>query len=145
MRELRTLNAGRVTFMPLNRLKRAGGALQYPERQDCVPMLRKLRFDEIYRPAIELVFRNALIVKDAAAGSQISRAFGFECLTIEGVCRPQHHRGAVVCPPSKADGSPRARYGSSPPPQRVPCVQDRPDIQRAVPSPQAIAQPRAAR
>ena len=74
VRELRKLNAGRVTFMPLNRLKRPGGPPQYPERQDCVPMLRKLKFDEAHRPAVELVFQNALLVKDAAAGSQISRA-----------------------------------------------------------------------
>lgn len=45
--------AGRVTFMPLNRLK--SHTVNYPKAQDAVPMISKLKFDRAYIMAFEQV------------------------------------------------------------------------------------------
>lgn len=47
--------SGRVTFMPLNRLKSI--AVQYPKANDALPMISKLRFDRAYIMAFEQVSR----------------------------------------------------------------------------------------
>ena len=44
---------GRVTFMPLNRLRTP--TVNMPQTEDAVPMLGKLRFDCAYRLAFEQV------------------------------------------------------------------------------------------
>lgn len=50
---------GRVTFMPLNRLKTP--TVQIPPADDVVPMISKLRFDRTYRLALEQVRTVCLI------------------------------------------------------------------------------------
>ena len=54
MKELQKANAGRVTFMPLNRL-RPGANPAYPDSVDGIPMMDRLEFDEKFRPAIAQV------------------------------------------------------------------------------------------
>ena len=44
---------GRVTFMPLNRLKSVN--VQYPKANDALPMISKLKFDRAYVMAFEQV------------------------------------------------------------------------------------------
>lgn len=46
-------NSGRVTFMPLNRLRTQNG--QIPSGQDAIPMVSKLKFLPAYRLAFEQV------------------------------------------------------------------------------------------
>jgi structural maintenance of chromosome 3 (chondroitin sulfate proteoglycan 6) len=45
--------AGRVTFMPLNRLKSHN--VSYPKADDAIPMIGKLKFDKAYIMAFEQV------------------------------------------------------------------------------------------
>jgi structural maintenance of chromosome 3 (chondroitin sulfate proteoglycan 6) len=45
--------SGRVTFMPLNRLKSV--AVTYPKANDALPMMSKLKFDRAYIMAFEQV------------------------------------------------------------------------------------------
>jgi structural maintenance of chromosome 3 (chondroitin sulfate proteoglycan 6) len=45
--------SGRVTFMPLNRLKSQN--VQYPKADDALPMISKLKFDRTYIMAFEQV------------------------------------------------------------------------------------------
>jgi structural maintenance of chromosome 3 (chondroitin sulfate proteoglycan 6) len=47
---------GRVTFMPLNRLKSVN--VQYPKATDALPMISKLKFDRTYVMAFEQVSRH---------------------------------------------------------------------------------------
>ena len=61
LRELQQANAGRVTFMPLNRL-RPGRDPEYPVSDDVIPMINKLKFDAKLRPAFAQVFRKTLLV-----------------------------------------------------------------------------------
>ena len=81
--ELQRANAGRVTFMPLNRL-RPGADPDYPQTEDAIPMLQRLKFDEQYRPAFKQVFRKSLIVRDLAVGSRFSKSHDLDCVTIDG-------------------------------------------------------------
>jgi len=81
--ELQRANAGRVTFMPLNRL-RPGADPDYPQTEDAIPMLQRLKFDEKYRPAFKQVFRKSLIVRDLAVGSRFSKSHDLDCVTIDG-------------------------------------------------------------
>ena len=43
VKELQKANAGRVTFLPLNRL-RPGAEPAYPESEDAIPMISRLSF-----------------------------------------------------------------------------------------------------
>ena len=81
--ELQRANAGRVTFMPLNRL-RPGADPDYPQTEDAIPMLQRLKFDDKYRPAFKQVFRKSLIVRDLAVGSRFSKSHDLDCVTIDG-------------------------------------------------------------
>lgn len=81
--ELQRANAGRVTFMPLNRL-RPGADPDYPQTEDAIPMLQRLKFDERFRPAFKQVFRKSLIVRDLAVGSRFSKSHDLDCVTIDG-------------------------------------------------------------
>lgn len=46
-------NSGRVTFMPLNRLRPQHGSL--PSGADAIPMVSRLRFDPAYKLAFDQV------------------------------------------------------------------------------------------
>ncbi len=50
--------AGRVTFMPINRLSSTSDA-RFPEAEDCLPMIDRLQFDAKYRPAFLQVRSNS--------------------------------------------------------------------------------------
>ena len=54
--------AGRVTFLPLNRLQNR--PREYPDSQDVFPMLSKIRFDDKLRPAFDKLFGNVLICRN---------------------------------------------------------------------------------
>jgi structural maintenance of chromosome 3 (chondroitin sulfate proteoglycan 6) len=45
--------SGRVTFMPLNRLK--SQKVNYPKADDALPMISKIKFDRTYIMAFEQV------------------------------------------------------------------------------------------
>ena len=90
MKELQKANAGRVTFMPLNRI-RPGADPEYPDSAGdpqmskvCVPMIKKMKFEPKFRPVIAQVFRKCLIVKDLEVGSRFSRSHSLHCVTIQG-------------------------------------------------------------
>lgn len=51
LKELQKANAGRVTFMPLNRLRR-GRDPDYPESDEAIPMLTRLSYKPAFHPAM---------------------------------------------------------------------------------------------
>lgn len=75
-------NAGRLTFMPLNRLKSHDNRL--PVANDAIPMIEKLKFNRDYRPAIEQVFGRTIICPDLATAGQYSRSNGCNAITLDG-------------------------------------------------------------
>lgn len=53
IRHLNALKGGRVTFIPLNRVKAPHVA--YPQSSDVIPLLKKLKFSPNYTPAFAQV------------------------------------------------------------------------------------------
>ncbi|KAL9982920.1 hypothetical protein ACROYT_G005035 [Oculina patagonica] len=73
---------GEVTFMPLNKLQSRDQ--QHPTTPDALPMINKLRFDEAFRPAMQLVFGKTLICRNLEVASQFSKSENLDCITLEG-------------------------------------------------------------
>ncbi|KAI9864054.1 MAG: Structural maintenance of chromosomes protein 3 [Trichoglossum hirsutum] len=73
---------GRVTFMPLNRLKPRPASI--PKAGDAVPMMEKIQFDEMYRKAFEQVFGKTIICPNLAVAAQYARSHGVSAITPEG-------------------------------------------------------------
>ena len=52
-------------------------------------MMNKLRFDEAFRPAMQLVFGKTLICRNLEVASQFSKSENLDCITLEGMHRHQ--------------------------------------------------------
>ena len=83
LKELQKANAGRVTFMPLNRLK-SGADPAYPDSAEAIPMLSRLSFKPQFRPALAEIFRKGLIVRTLEVGTRFAKSHGLDCVTIAG-------------------------------------------------------------
>ncbi|KAF9303180.1 Structural maintenance of chromosomes protein 3 [Mortierella antarctica] len=84
-RVLEALNkekAGRVTFMPLNRLNPTPST--YPEANDATPMIRQLRFDPMYTKAFEQVFGRAIICRTLEIAATYSKSYNLNGITLDG-------------------------------------------------------------
>ena len=85
LRELARLNAGRLTIMPLTQLARSvSAAPKYPETDNAIPLLRKIKFDPKFQPAFAHIFQRCLVVRTVALGSQYARSHRLECVTVDG-------------------------------------------------------------
>ncbi|WVQ82965.1 hypothetical protein IAT38_005101 [Cryptococcus sp. DSM 104549] len=74
--------SGRVTCMPLNRLK--SHTVNYPKANDAVPMIQKLRFDREYVMAFEQVFGRTIICEDLQTAAGYTRTHNLNSVTVEG-------------------------------------------------------------
>lgn len=74
--------AGRVTFMPLNRLRH--GPTNVPKASDTIPMIEKLQFDPKYEKAFQQVFGKTIICPNLQVASQYARSHGVNAITPEG-------------------------------------------------------------
>ncbi|KAG7561878.1 hypothetical protein FFLO_02695 [Filobasidium floriforme] len=73
---------GRVTFMPLNRLRTP--TVDIPTADDAVPMISKLRFDRTYRLAFEQVFGRTVICRDLETCGSYTKNHGVSAITMDG-------------------------------------------------------------
>lgn len=92
MRELEKNNLGRVTFLPLNRLKVADN-LTYPSSDDVVPLMDKLRFPSDIRKAVLTAFGKKLLCRDLDTCVRYAEQTNMDCLTLDGDM--VHRRGAL--------------------------------------------------
>jgi structural maintenance of chromosome 3 (chondroitin sulfate proteoglycan 6) len=74
--------SGRVTFMPLNRLK--SHTVTYPKADDAVPLISKIRFDRQYAMAFEQVFGRTVVCPDLAIAATYTRSHGLNAITLDG-------------------------------------------------------------
>ncbi|PYH49154.1 chromosome segregation protein SMC [Aspergillus saccharolyticus JOP 1030-1] len=74
--------AGRVTFMPLNRLR--SRPINMPRASDTIPMIEKLQFDSKYEKAFTHVFGKTIICPNLQVASQYARSHGVNAITPEG-------------------------------------------------------------
>lgn len=73
---------GEITFMPLNRLK--FNDLKYPQSPDVLPMLSKVEFNDLFKPAMQLAFGKTLICRNQDVCSQFSKSHDIDTITLEG-------------------------------------------------------------
>ena len=73
---------GRVTFMPLNRLRPKTGNI--PKTNDSIPMMEKIEFDPMYERAFQQVFGKTIICPNLAIAAQYARSHGVSAITMEG-------------------------------------------------------------
>ena len=66
--------AGRVTFMPLNRLR--SKPINMPRASDTIPMIEKLQYDQAYDKAFQHVFGKTIICPNLQVASQYARSHG---------------------------------------------------------------------
>ncbi|PKK80051.1 Smc hinge domain-containing protein [Rhizophagus irregularis] len=75
--------SGRVTFMPLNRLRTK--TLEYPESNDkVIPMMNVLKFDKVYTKAIEQVFGRSVICVDLNVAATLAKSHDLDGITLDG-------------------------------------------------------------
>ncbi|OLL26315.1 Chromosome segregation protein sudA [Neolecta irregularis DAH-3] len=82
VRALNTEKKGRLTFMPLKRLRPKLPV--YPESSDALPMLTKLRFEDKYAKAFQQVFGKTIICPSLDIASQYARSHGLNAITLVG-------------------------------------------------------------
>lgn len=82
IRHLNAQKGGRVTFIPLNRVK--APHVTYPQSSDVIPLLKKLRFSREYNSAFAQVFAKTVICRDLDVATRVARANGLDCITLEG-------------------------------------------------------------
>ncbi|KAI4832247.1 hypothetical protein KUCAC02_015221 [Chaenocephalus aceratus] len=83
---------GEVTFLPLTKLDVRDTA--YPETNDAIPMISKLRYSNTFDKAFKHVFGKTLICRSMEVSTQLARAFTMDCITLEG--DQVSHRGALT-------------------------------------------------
>ncbi|KAI0633424.1 structural maintenance of chromosome protein 3 [Trametes polyzona] len=73
---------GRVTFMPLNRLKPK--VPPTPNAQDAIPLLDKLRFDQKHLKAFQQVFGKTCVCRDLTIAAAYVKSHGINTITLDG-------------------------------------------------------------
>ena len=55
-------------------------------------MINKLRFEDAFRPAMQLVFGKTLVCRNLEVASQFSKSENMDCITLEGTyCNFSHN------------------------------------------------------
>lgn len=74
--------AGRITFIPLNRVKPK--TANVPKANDAVPMIEKISFDPKYEKAFQQVFGQTIICPNLTIAGQYARSHGVNGVTMDG-------------------------------------------------------------
>ncbi|KAF4548310.1 Chromosome segregation protein sudA-like protein [Elsinoe fawcettii] len=74
--------AGRVTFIPLNRIRARASNL--PKANDAVPLLSKMKYDATYEPAFQQVFGKTIVCPNLQIAAQYARSHGVGAITPDG-------------------------------------------------------------
>ncbi|KAF8073454.1 structural maintenance of chromosome protein 3 [Lyophyllum atratum] len=73
---------GRVTFMPLNRLKPKNPPA--PNAQDAEPLINKLRYDNRFEKAFQQVFGKTCVCRDLTIAAAYVKSHGINTITLDG-------------------------------------------------------------
>ena len=74
--------SGRITFMPLNRLRPR--TANVPKASDAIPMIEKLQFDPRYENAFKQVFGQTVICPNLQIAGQYARSHSVNGVTMDG-------------------------------------------------------------
>lgn len=73
---------GRVTFMPLNRLKPKSPPA--PDAADAIPILSKLEFKDTHAKALQQVFGKTCVCQNLAVAASYVKSHGINTITLDG-------------------------------------------------------------
>ncbi len=73
---------GRVTFMPLNRLKPKNPTL--PHTPEAIPLLEKLRYDPEHETAFQQVFGKTCVCRDLTLAAAYVKSHNINTITLDG-------------------------------------------------------------
>ena len=73
---------GRVTFIPLNRVK--SKPTNVPKANDAIPMVEKIGFDRMYEQAFRQIFGQTIICPNLTIAGQYARSHGINGVTMDG-------------------------------------------------------------
>lgn len=80
---MQSRRAGRVTFIPLNRLD--NDLPPAPEASpDAIPLVSKIRTDPRFMPAVHQVFNRTLVTRTVPIATELAGRYGVDCVTLEG-------------------------------------------------------------
>ncbi|XP_077226004.1 structural maintenance of chromosomes (SMC) family protein [Tasmannia lanceolata] len=82
IRYLTAEKGGRVTFIPLNRVK--APHVNFPHTSDVIPLLNKLKFSPRFKPAFAQVFGRTAVCRNLDVATKVARTDGLDCITMEG-------------------------------------------------------------
>lgn len=82
---------GRVTFMPLNRLRPK--AAPPVNAQDAIPILSKITYDPLYAKAFQQVFGRTCVCRDLTLAAAYVKSHGINTITLDG--DKVDHKGAL--------------------------------------------------
>ncbi|TFB04848.1 Chromosome segregation protein sudA [Trichoderma ghanense] len=85
-------HGGRVTFMPLAQLRPR--KVNFPNSNDAVPLLNKIRYDAKFEKAFQQVFGKVVVCPNLAVAAQYARSHGVDGITAEG--DTTNKRGAMT-------------------------------------------------
>ncbi|BFZ53451.1 Structural maintenance of chromosomes protein 3 [Savitreella phatthalungensis] len=85
-------NAGRVTFVPLNRITPRPAT--YPGVTDALPLIEKLSYDSRFAKAMEQVFNRTIICPNIELASRFARSHQLNAITLSG--DSSDRRGALT-------------------------------------------------
>jgi len=74
--------SGRVTFMPLNRLDVK--EFDYPQTNEAIPMLNKLRFNPDFEKAFQQVFGSTIVCQTLEIAGAYTRSHNLNAITLDG-------------------------------------------------------------
>ena len=83
IKELERRKAGRLTFLPLNRLR--NDPVTYPVSNDVRPLMESaLNYESKFEAAVRMVFGKKLLARDLEVAANFSRSSGLDAVTRDG-------------------------------------------------------------
>lgn len=83
VRIMQSKRAGRVTFIPLNRLEEDPRPPPSAS-SDAIPLVSKISTDPRFMGAVRQVFGRTLVTRTVNIATELSRQYGVDCVTLEG-------------------------------------------------------------
>lgn len=77
-----TQKAGRITFIPLNRVKPR--QVDYPQTDDATPLIGQLQFDAKYQRAFDQVFGGIILSRTLEVATSLAKTYRLTVVTAEG-------------------------------------------------------------
>lgn len=110
IKALQAEKSGRVTFVPLNRVK--AREIEMPKASDAVPLLSKLKFNPAFQKAMQQVFGKTIVCPNLQVAAQYARSHSVNAITPDGDRSDQ--KGALTggfhdARNSRMDGMQRAK------------------------------------